>query len=526
MDIDKVVGQVNKYYEKHGRDENYVMVEDSILKINDPYDIYVYARDAQGADIEKCRAAIINLGNYKYVVMLGQDVQNAGYAIEEGLSNDVLKLKSELKEQEINQLNQLCKNKRTHYCCNGLLVTAEGSDICDREHKFYIDAGTFKMLQKRIDEGKPISPWDLYYAVEANNYELVKKILDYGKIEWYWNRDEKDRKFNISGTIYTEYMNMALSFPYTTLGYEATGVSDVRILKAIVEKGGSPVYGLGVSPIYNAIVFGGLENVKYMVEELKLPICEEGQVYINQKPIYTYSDVATAYILRKKDIFEYLLSLGVSVDDKFHWDSYIIKQFGLEEKFKQINIQTDKNNQYYCSLRMLIEITNDAEYLELINSKKYIAAREEVVARKQREKEEKDAKLAYENYCEGLWEKPFSRFTNMDFKFFIEELCEYSLGSVCEYLKNHPSKTRLKFLETIYQKQKEHICKALSTDDTISTDDASYWRKELNASFNEVYELIKQTKNRQVIEKFESIFIKNEDKYTYIVESDEDDMPF
>lgn len=114
MDIDKVVGQVNKYYEKHGRDENYVMVEDSILKINDPYDIYVYARDAQGADIEKCRAAIINLGNYKYVVMLGQDVQNAGYAIEEGLSNDVLKLKSELKEQEINQLNQLCKNKRTH----------------------------------------------------------------------------------------------------------------------------------------------------------------------------------------------------------------------------------------------------------------------------------------------------------------------------------------------------------------------------------------------------------------------------
>lgn len=567
MDLDKVVSITNEHFKKFGRDDKFVKMEDLILKRNNPYEIYIFARDVLGADIEKCQEAIWDINNFKYIYMFGLDIEKSSYSINVGdWGQFELKIKQPIKAEHQKRLKRLCNNNKFVEYENGLFVVKQGKQG-NRKVKFYIDDGTFDMLQKRINENKPISPWFLHYAVEANNYKLVKQILDYGKLEFYWNKDEESRKFDVRSAYYTSggWGTIAMAFPYTTLAYEASGVSDVRILKAFAEKGCSPKFGLGKSPIYNAILYGGLKNVKYMVEELGLTICEDEQTFANEHFFTTFSDVESAYFNRKKDIFEYFLSFGVDIDRKFEWDDGLIEDFKLEEKAKELkeierqqeleNLEKEleeirdlyrkgkllcslqfhedsfearkkrimgKDPTIYGSIRMLIEFTNDTEYLELINSETYIAARAKRLAKEQEIEKENELKVHCADLEYKMVEMGFKRFSNDEIKFYIEnmydEMCSGWNDILSQYLKAHQSRRKSLLLKMIYKKQKERICNiingALMTKSReLYIPNVEYLRYKLAENVNEVFELIKKTESEKVIEIYESLFIKNENKY-------------
>lgn len=376
MDINYFINQANEQYKANGRDKKFERIESLVLSKNNPYYSMVFARDVEGADVKSIQSQIINSGNFKYIYEFGKlDVSD--YSVAPNTWGDFKCTVENLPEDLRNLVQEVCKDKVMIYYKDGFLVTREGED---RTPHFYIDEETFDNFNGKIANNEPIWPMYLYYAVESNNYDLVKKILDYDNMDvWY-----SGQKFNYGEEFYVEHGNhILLASPYTTLGYEATGVSDSRILAMLIEKGCSPEFRLGVNPVYNAVQYGTLENVKYMVDELGIKINEDDNVSCNDGIYGTYSDVQLAYILGKKDVFEYFLSKGVKVDNNvFEWYS-VLKGAGLNpDDFAERG-----------TIREYIEATNDKEYLELINSESYQTAL--------KEREERD-KLAEEKAMKDL----------------------------------------------------------------------------------------------------------------------------
>ncbi len=390
MNINYFINQANEQYKVNGRDEKFERIESLVLSKNNPYYSMVFARDVEGADVKSIQSQIINSGNFKYIYEFGKlDVSD--YSVAPNTWGNFKCTVENLPEDLQAVVQEVCKDKVMIYYKDGFFVTREGED---RTPHFYIDEETFDNLNSKIANNEPIWPKYLYYAVESNNYDLVKKILDYDNMDvWY-----SLQKFKYGEEFYVEHgNNILLASPYTTLGYEATGISDSRILAMLIEKGCSPEFRLGVNPVYNAVQYGTLENVKYMVEELGIKINEDDNVSCNCGIYRTYSDVQLSYILGKKDVFEYFLSKGVKVDNNvFEWYS-VLKGAGLNpDDFAERG-----------TIREYIEATNDVEYLELINSESYQTALKEREERdalaEEKAKQELEAILADEDSQEEIW---------------------------------------------------------------------------------------------------------------------------
>ena len=361
MNIDYFIKQAKEQYKFNDRDEKFKSIEKAVLAENNPYYSMAFARHVAGADVKSFQSQIINSGNFKYIYEFGKLEGVADYSIAPNSWGNFKCDVENLPEDLQGIVQAICKDKTWVFSDEGFLVTREGED---RTSHFYIDEETFDILNSKISNNEPIWPKYLYYAVESNNYELVKKILDYDNIMSYYS----GQKFNYSKEFYVEHgNNILLASPYTTLGYEATGISDSRILAMLMEKGCSPEFRLGVNPVFNAVKYGTFENVKYMVEELGIKINEDDNVSCNCGIYRTYSDVQLAYILGKKDVFEYFLSKGVKVDNNvFEWYS-VLKSAGLNpDDFAERG-----------TIRDYIEATNDVKYLELINSESYQTALKE-----------------------------------------------------------------------------------------------------------------------------------------------------
>ena len=81
----------------------------------------------------------------------------------------------------------------------------------------------------------------------------------------------------------------------------------------------------------------------------------------NQATEAEFEELLSAYLSRDKKTFEQLLYKGVSVNKKFDWQG-VLKTFKLNPKEQKVT----------GTLRELIELVNDTEYLALINSEKYL----------------------------------------------------------------------------------------------------------------------------------------------------------
>lgn len=223
LNIHKVVEDANKWYDEHGRDEKFIILENMVLDKNNPYYDYVFAKYARGANIKTFENAILKSHSHKYIYYFGRDVEKASYKIfinkdADGNQIFVVMPMVQMPANKEEKLMKFWKDVKFKYNNHGLfIVELNGGEKDGGLNLFYYDEYTKERVQNVIDNEYSFEPLFLYYAVESGNYKLVKTLLDYNKFNKVNYRDfALDDIFNTS-----DKHLIAHNRPYTTLSKEA-----------------------------------------------------------------------------------------------------------------------------------------------------------------------------------------------------------------------------------------------------------------------------------------------------------------
>ena len=218
LDIHKVVEDANKWYDEHGRDEKFVMLEKTVLIKNNAYYNYVFARDVRGADIKSFENAILKSHNHKYIYYFGRDVEQSSYKIiinkdREGNQVFYVLPTSHMPANKEEELIKFWKDVKFRYNTHGLFVV----EIEDKGALFYYDEYTKERVKRVIDSQRKIEPLFLFYSVQLGNYKLVKTLLDYDNFaEVNYRPFKLTDRFNTSSQTIVAHRR-----PYSSLAEEA-----------------------------------------------------------------------------------------------------------------------------------------------------------------------------------------------------------------------------------------------------------------------------------------------------------------